>query len=170
MLETLGEIVNTFIFLLKIIAGLFSIVCITVGVYYARKSDYWASKIVKPWVTYRKPPTEEAKPLYDATKEWEGIKQKFLSQEESFWKLAVIEADKLVDTVIKAHGFQGDTMGDRMKSITEAHLPSINDLWKVHRLRNHLVHTADFHINQAQSQKAMQMYQQVLQDFKAISS
>jgi len=169
MLETLLEIFETFILLLKILAAFFSVVCIVAGVYFARKADYWNGKIIKPWVLYRQAPKSESEKLYNASKEWESILQKFNSDEEGFWKLAVIEADKLVDAVIKAHKFQGETMAERMKQISESHLSSIDDLWKVHRLRNHLVHTPEFHINKAQSIKAMQMYQQILKDFKALS-
>ncbi len=168
MIEYAIQVISIMIELFKIVAALFSAVCIVGGVYFAVKSDFYQKKIVDIFFRYRHLPKEEVAKVYDATKEWEKIKQRFDADDEAFWKLGVIEADKLVDTVMKAHGFIGDTMGERMKGASEASIPSLNDLWRVHRLRNHLVHTADFNINKAQSQKAMNIYTTVLNELKAL--
>lgn len=168
MIETILEIIDTMISLIKIIAGIFSALCIVGGVYFAVKSDFYKKKIYDIFIRYRQMPKEEVTKVYDATKEWDKVKQRFDADDEAFWKLGVIEADKLIDTVMKAHGFIGATMGERMKGASEARIPSLNDLWKVHRLRNHLVHTADFHINKSQGKKAQGIYEQVLKELKAI--
>ena len=55
-------------------------------------------------------------------------------------RLAVIEADKVLDRALKDLNFSGATMGDRMKSATQVMGKQNNNVWSAHKLRNRLVH------------------------------
>src|SRR3989344_3064717 len=50
-------------------------------------------------------------------KEWDRIKTNAESIRESEWKLSIIEADKLVDDVLKQLGYPGESMGERLMMI-----------------------------------------------------
>lgn len=54
-------------------------------------------------------------------------------------RLAVIEADKLLDKALKQLGIKGATMGDRMKQAGSM-LGRVDSVWSAHKLRNRLVH------------------------------
>src|SRR3989344_2079440 len=58
-------------------------------------------------------PPLEAPTAYNAR--WEEIKRHVSSFVEAEWKLAVIEADKFVDDVLKTAGFAGESMGERLR-------------------------------------------------------
>lgn len=60
-------------------------------------------------------------------------------------KIAVIEADKLLDNVLKSMLIPGDTMGERLKMAAYKY-PHIKDVWPAHRLRNQLVHETNFEL------------------------
>lgn len=69
---------------------------------------------------------------------WDKILQKSKGDMNA-QTLAVIEADKLFDQLLKERGFHGDTMGQRLKHAA----PSLHDakkLWRVHKFRNKIVH------------------------------
>lgn len=171
MLAELTEFLIVLLNLVRWIAGISSVILIAGGLYFAHKSGFWKSKIWDIYVNYRKKPTAETASTqagWQATKEWKKIQDRLQAGDEAAWKLSVIEADKLVDTALKEAGIPGQTMGERMKSLTEARLPSIDDLWRVHRLRNHLVHTADFHISSGQAKRAINIYEKVLKELKAL--
>lgn len=56
-------------------------------------------------------------------------------------KHAVLEADKLVDFVLKKKGYSGETFADRLRSAE----PFINhniyqDIWNGHKIRNQIAH------------------------------
>jgi hypothetical protein len=56
-------------------------------------------------------------------------------------KQAVIEADKLVDYILRAKGYQGVTFADRLKAATpyiEKHF--LDAMWQGHKVRNLIAH------------------------------
>jgi len=63
-------------------------------------------------------------------------------------KYSIVEADKLVDTVLKRAGLQGNSMADRLRR-TEKLVPKrvYQDMWEAHKLRNEIVHEVDYKPN-----------------------
>ena len=82
-------------------------------------------------------------------------------------KLAVIEADKLVDHAFKTVGFPGETMADRMK-VAEYKHPKVREMWTAHKWRNQLVHEAHFEISERQAKEALRSYEAVLRSLRAL--
>ncbi len=75
---------------------------------------------------------------------------------------AVLEADKLVDQVLKIHGFKG-TFGDKLKQ--HPHLFSdLNGLWKAHKLRNKIAHEVNFKASQRQMETSLKSFRTALKD------
>lgn len=71
-------------------------------------------------------------------------------------KYSIIEADKLVDTVLRRAGLQGNSMADRLRR-TEKLIPRrvYQDMWEAHKLRNLLVHEDDYRMNEQNSTGAL---------------
>jgi len=65
-------------------------------------------------------------------------------------KLAIIEADKLVDSVLRRAKIRGETFADRLRKV-EKLVPysSYQQMWEAHKVRNELVHEVghDAHIS-----------------------
>jgi hypothetical protein len=112
-------------------------------------------------------PPEEAIASYDLR--WEEIKKHVSSFTEAEWKLAVIEADKFVDDALKTAGFPGETMGERLMLIQPGQLLALQDLWDAHKLRNLLVHDANYQINHRQAILAIEAFERVLRELGALS-
>jgi hypothetical protein len=53
--------------------------------------------------------------------------------------LAVIDADKLLDDVLRKRNFRGKTMGERLVAAQRS-LSDNDAVWYAHKLRNRLVH------------------------------
>ncbi len=82
-------------------------------------------------------------------------------------KLAIIEADKLLDHALKTVGFPGETMADRLKVAQYQH-PKIKDVWTAHKWRNQLVHEQNFHLNDRQTHEALRAFEAVLRSLRAL--
>lgn len=82
----------------------------------------------------------EADKQYIAEKRQE-IEQMMMSDNAYELKHAVIEADKLVDHILKAKGYQGATFADRLRS-AESYMDSAmyQRLWEAHKVRNQIAH------------------------------
>ena len=76
---------------------------------------------------------------------WGEIEVLVRSGRPSGFKTAVLEADTLLDYVLKGLGYKGQTMGDRMKSIPRDQFERrfFDDMWSAHKIRNEMVHNMD---------------------------
>lgn len=85
---------------------------------------------------FRKPPSVDAVNIRLKSQE---IRQMAQGSHEQI-KLAVIQADNLVDLVLKPK-VKGETMGERLKNGKSYFLAEIyNGAWEGHKVRNQLVH------------------------------
>lgn len=99
---------------------------------------------------------------------WKKIMERFNAGTESDWRLAIVEADSLVDEVFKKIGFAGETLGERISSITEQEVHSITELRDAHNVRNQLVHTPGYKLSKEDAERAMRHYQKVLEELEMI--
>lgn len=76
-------------------------------------------------------------------------------------KLAIIEADKLLDNVLKSLSMPGETLGERLKVACYKH-PHLRKVWSAHKLRNQLVHDTTFELSQQQAKAAINDYRAAL--------
>ncbi len=99
-------------------------------------------------------------------KTWKEI-QGLAGQSSITRKLAIIEADKLVDNALKTLGFPGETMSERMK-VAEYKHPKIREMWQAHKWRNQLVHESDFSLSERQTKEALRAFEAVLKSLRAL--
>lgn len=92
------------------------------------------------------------------SKEWESIRSKI----EKEPKHALIEADKLLDFVLKKRGFHG-SLSEKLKT-AEKFFSNIDDVWTAHKLRNRAVHEIGFDVMEQEIRKALSSYKKALWD------
>ena len=74
------------------------------------------------------------------------LKAHLESNNPNDWKLAIIEADIILDKALKDKGYAGPTIGDMLKSVAPSSLQSLQDAWEAHLVRNKIAHDgASFH-------------------------
>jgi len=95
---------------------------------------------------------------------WEEVIRHIDSIKEAEWKYAVIEADKLIDELLRKAGFQGDTMGERLRSIEPGAIASLQDLWDAHKIRNLIAHDTEYTLRYAEARDAIRKYEKVLRE------
>jgi hypothetical protein len=99
------------------------------------------------------------------TKRWRELDALFSNGGPGL-KLAVIEADKLLDEALKRRGYGGETMGERMKQAGAA-LGNQDDVWQAHRLRNRLVHEQT-KLSKPQAARALSAFKKSLKHLGAL--
>jgi hypothetical protein len=87
---------------------------------------------------------------------------------EADWKLAIIEADSIVDEITKALKLSGDTMGERMKSAHESTWRTLQDAWEVHKIRNTIAHSPDFVLTEREAKRILSLYVGIFREFDLI--
>lgn len=106
----------------------------------------------------------------DIKKKWEEIERLMTLGGPSHFKNAVLEADKLLDHVLKIKRLRGETMGERMKSIRrDDHDRSFfDDMWQAHKLRNEMAHNMNYEVQHFEAKRAIKQFERVLRELGAL--
>ncbi len=96
-------------------------------------------------------------------KRWDKIKDRLKSENVSQYKVAIIEADALVEELLAGVGFRGENMTQKLEQVSEMHLDDHREtLSEVHKLRNRIVHETDFEVDRQTTQNALEVYENFL--------
>lgn len=96
--------------------------------------------------------------------EWIDILGHMESSNPTNWVMAVIEADKILDTLLAERGYDGASIGDKLKSIEEGKLRSLSDAWEAHKIRNKIAHETGFVLEAREAKKAIAHYEAVFRE------
>jgi hypothetical protein len=99
---------------------------------------------------------------------WNRIIAKSASNPPQSYVIAIIEADKCVDDVLKEWGLKGEHMADRLEQLNPADFRTLDRLWRAHRIRNDLVHTPDFGVNPADAKEVLAIYEAFLKELEVL--
>lgn len=117
-------------------------------------------------IVFRAPRLDQAR----FKERWERIIGRTRDNSTQGWVLAIIEADKLTDDALKELGFGGEHMADRLEKLPPDRFPSLDRLWRAHRIRNELVHTPDFLIQASDARELLSIYERFLKELGALPS
>lgn len=76
-------------------------------------------------------------------------------------KVAIMEADTLLDSVLKSLSMPGQTLGERLKMACYKY-PHLKTVWWAHKIRNQLAHEASFQLSQRQAEQALDEFEKAL--------
>jgi len=97
--------------------------------------------------------------------QWQALQK--LCKDKSTWPLAIIDADKLLDDVLKKLKYKGKTMGERL--VAAQHEIADNDgVWFGHKLRNRLVHESNVKLTERDVKEALMGLRAGLKDLGAL--
>ncbi len=100
---------------------------------------------------------------------WEMIRAKLLSENQSDWRLAIIEADIYMDRLLDDKGYHGDTTSDKLKQVLSGDLASIQIAWEAHKVRNRIAHDGSaFSLTQPEARRVLSYFEIVFRDLGAI--
>jgi len=109
-------------------------------------------------------PTEET----PKNARWEKIQTALNSDNPADWNIAVIEADKILDDMVKAMGYEGESLGDRMKKIEVSDFLTLDDAWEAHKTRNRIAHENEFVLTRREAKQAIDRFEKVFREFNYI--
>ncbi len=85
------------------------------------------------------------------------------------WKLAIIEADIILDDLLKKQGYAGASLGERLRGMSPGNLASLDDAWQAHKVRNQIAHEgADFVLTQRVAAETIVRYERVFRELGAM--
>lgn len=95
-------------------------------------------------------------------KKWNKIEAHLGTNDYSQYKLAVIEADKIVDGIFKSMGLKGNDMIERMKTLNPEQLEAEESLEEAHKVRNKIINDPSFNIEKNKTKETLDIYAKFL--------
>ncbi len=95
-------------------------------------------------------------------KRWQRVEEHMTSLNPSDWKIAILEADNILDEVTKRKGYSGATLGERLRVIPHADFPYLEEAWQAHKFRNALAHKGtDFPLTRGDAERIINIYYRI---------
>ncbi|MCX6754258.1 MAG: hypothetical protein NTU81_00280 [Candidatus Nomurabacteria bacterium] len=105
----------------------------------------------------------------NANPRWHYIQTLSESPNESDWRVSIIEADSMMEEVLKANGLSGSTASELLEGAKESGYRSIQDAWSAHLIRNKIAHEgSDYPLSQVEGRRVIKMYQNFFEELRVI--
>lgn len=103
------------------------------------------------------------------SKRFEVVEKHMTSDNPAEWRLAIIEADTLLEEMVKKMGYEGTTLGEMLKNIEPSDFTTLNDAWEAHKIRNQIAHQgSSFLLTKREAKRVVQLYEKVFREFDII--
>lgn len=97
---------------------------------------------------------------------WSKLKERGGPDLESDYKLAVIEADSLLDQTLASIGYKGENLEERLNQITPAHLSTLEEIRMAHKVRNDIVRDPDYRLNIERAREILSIYKKSFEELE----
>ena len=159
------ENLDFFIFILKILTLILSLSFFGFTAYLLSKTDWLKRRFIFDLIEFF---TFKPYGIPKFSKKWEKIIKRFERGSESEIKLAILEADDLLNEILERMGYSGETLGEKLKRVKKTVLPSLEEILEVHKIKSDIVHDPSYFLNFEQAKKILEIYKKVLSDLEAI--
>jgi hypothetical protein len=150
--------IQSIISTMKLISTIISMIALSIAIYaFIRINEMMKEETKKVglainWDTERK----------QKNTRWERVDHYMTSLNPSDWKIAILEADNILDEIVERLGYKGDTLGERMKAIEPSDFPYLEEAWAAHKFRNELAHRGmDVPLARSDAERTINVYHRV---------
>lgn len=99
---------------------------------------------------------------------WDKIKKRLESGNEADYKVAIIEADSVIDDLIRRIGYKGENMMERINNIPIGQLDKVDEIKEAHEIRNRVIHEEKFRVNRKTAEEVFTKYEHFLRHFEVL--
>ena len=97
-------------------------------------------------------------PKKRAGEAWAAVQKHFFAGDPNDLKIAVMEADNILNDALRYAGIRGTNLGEKLKNIKCSHMPNLEDVWDAHKLRNEIAHETNFTLKRDTVERALDAY------------
>ncbi|OIP76020.1 MAG: hypothetical protein AUK07_00405 [Parcubacteria group bacterium CG2_30_36_21] len=152
------------IFIFKIIFIIISIIFFAMIVYYALNTTYLRRLFIQD--------LEDASSWKDygrskIFKKWQKIKKRLKKDNEAEYKLALIEAGKILDDILKKMGYGEKSLSDKLRHLSSSHVSNLEELLKVNEICQNVIRDPDYKLNKEKAEEIINILEKSLKDLEA---
>lgn len=106
---------------------------------------------------------------FERNEKWEKVINYMNSTSPSDWRLAIMEADVMLEELLRTLGFHGDSVGEMLKSADKNEFSTLDDAWEAHKIRNAIAHAGTgFDLNERETKRVVALFEKVFKEFGVI--
>lgn len=156
-----GGFLGPNLFIFEILSLIISALLLWGIIYAAGQSNFFEKKI-EDWIDYFGYGDVGKRRRLKA---WKAILKKMSSAVPLDWKLAVMEADRIFDDMIRAAGFRATSTEERFRQILPTFVSNFDDIQEAHKIRNRCAQEPDFVITKEEAIRVLRVYKKAFQEF-----
>lgn len=100
---------------------------------------------------------------------WNYVITLIESPNDSDWRMAIVEADALLEESLKEKDHVGETVAELLDSARSSGYASIQNAWDAHLIRNKIAHEgSEYPLSQIEGRRIIKMYQNFFEELKII--
>lgn len=111
--------------------------------------------------------------LYDATEfftyraygtggltgKWKNVVKRLETGNEEEYKLAVLEADGMLEQTLQRMGFTGDTVAERLLKVSTGIISNLPEIRAANSVRNNIVHDPSYRLTLSEARRIIEIYE-----------
>ncbi len=132
------------------------------GIIFTVSKSGWLNKRIENWMDYLGVGDVGKRRQLKA---WNQIVKRIKTNDVSNWKMAILEADKLLDDILKGAGYRAETHDERIKQVGPEALSNIEQIREAHRVRNRVAQEPDFTITKDEAIATLKIYKAAFQEY-----
>lgn len=101
-----------------------------------------------------------------AFKQWGKVVKRLETGKEGEYRMAIIEADSLLEGVLREMEYKGEKISDLLDQVDSKVLPSIDKIKAAHEFRNNIVHDPSYGLTLNEAKKIIGVYEQGFRDLQ----
>ncbi|GEM_PF-455715 len=98
---------------------------------------------------------------------WKQILERLKSEDANNWRKAILEADHILNEILKMSGYLGK-MDEKLPKLTAEQLPNIEDVRRAHLVRDKISSNPAFPITREEAADILGIYEQSFRDLNLI--
>ncbi len=102
-------------------------------------------------------------------KNWKLINKKIETGIESEYKLAIIEADVMLEDVLKRMGHTEETIEKKLNATTSSEIENIEEIKEARKVRNNVVYDPDFELTLDKTKETLKVYEKTFRNLNVLS-
>lgn len=170
---TLTDILNFLLFptltpgllIFKYTMIFFSLFFLFLCIWLSIKSTFWKRLFIWDLIEVL---TFKPQKLGGYSEKWKKIMARLDKKLESEAKLAILEADSLLDEVLKKSGYAGETLTEKLEKLTSTTLPNLEELKKARQVRENIISDPVYKLDLEKAKEILKVYQKSLTYLEAL--
>jgi hypothetical protein len=112
---------------------------------------------------------EGGKIVDKSEEKWQKIVAHANSENPAEWRVAIMEADIMLEELLRASGYIGEGVGELLKSVDPSDMLTLDAAWEAHKVRNRIAHSGtDFDLTDRETRRIISLFESVFKEFGLI--